>query len=433
MKPEHGHNPSDERTARAEAEAAQRKIAFLYQVSGTLFAGPLDERARLKTLASLVVPDLADWCIVDRVAGDAPTSYERVVISHWDPEKIEHLGTFPRELPLLPDAAMGVSKVLTRGRSELVSDVSPELLATIAASGDPLLGTLGARSYLVVPLAGVQRPIGAITFVFAESNRRYGTDDVALAEDLSQRAALALENARLYQQARDAVRLREDLLAIVSHDLRNPLNAISVTVDLLGRAQPTPESTQKTRDYAERLRRLTTRMEHLIRDLLSFASIGAGRLTLELQPTPVEDLIREALEVMQATANTKGVTVTVADGAPSALVRCDKERALQVFSNLLGNAIKFSAGGAAVHLEARATGDEIEFSIADSGPGIAPEALSHIFERYWQAEETREGAGLGLGLYIAKGITDAHRGRIWAESTVGQGSRFHFTLPVQRR
>jgi signal transduction histidine kinase len=423
-----GEHPPDERTSRAEA--AQRKIAFLYQVTGTLFAGPLDPRVRLTTLANLVVPDLADWCVVDMLTGKEPAGYERVAVSHWDPEKIERLGKLTRELPLPTEAAVGVSKVLVRGRSELVSDVSADVLQSIAGSADPLLSLLNARSYVIVPLQGAERPVGAITFVFSESNRRYGTDDLTLVEDLSQRAALALENARLYQQARDAVSLREDLLAIVSHDLRNPLNAIGVIADLLARAAPTPESVARTHEYGERLRRSALRMEHLIRDLLSFATIGAGRLTIEAHPTPVADLLREAMEVMQPSAAAKPVTIALGEVTPDAAVLCDKERVLQVLSNLIGNGIKFSPPGAAVRLAARRAGAEVEVSVSDDGPGIAPDALSHIFERFWQVRETAR-QGTGLGLYIAKGIVEAHRGRIWAESTVGVGSTFRFTLPFR--
>jgi signal transduction histidine kinase len=420
----------DERTARAHAEAAQRRIAFLYQVTSTLFAGPLDARARLTTLANLVVPDLADWCVVDMVNPRTPATYERVAVNHWDPERIERLGAGAAQaLPLPADAAVGVPKVLARGRSEMVTDVSPALLARIAASPDRLLALMAARSYLIVPLAGAEGPVGAMTFVFAESNRRYGSDDLALAEDLAQRAALALENARLYQQAREAVQLREELLAIVSHDLRNPLSTIATVASLLQKAEPTAQSATRTRDHGARLRRSVQRMERLIRDLLAFASIGSGHLTIDAQPVPVSDLMREAAEAIAPAAGEKRVLVTVADATPGLVVSCDKERILQVLSNLLGNAVKFSPAEGLVRLVSRGTVDEVELSVSDGGPGIPPEALAQIFERFWQAKETAR-QGTGLGLYIAKGIVEAHGGRIWADSIVGQGSTFRFVLPL---
>ncbi len=423
--------PDDERTARALAETAQRRIAFLYQVTGTLFAGPLDGRARLTTLANLVVPDLADWCIVDMLNPRAPTTYERVAINHWDPERIERLGSAAGQTyPLPTDAGVGVPKVLARGRSELVLDVSPELQRRIAASPDRLLATIGARSYLIVPLAGADGAVGTITFVFAESNRRYGRDDLALAEDLSQRAALALENARLYQQAREAVQLREELLAIVSHDLRNPLSTIATVAALLGKAEPTPQSAAKTREHGARLRRSVQRMERLIKDLLAFASIGSGHLAIDPQAVPVADLLREAAEAIGPIASEKRVLVTVADATPGLSVSCDKERILQVLSNLLGNAIKFSPVEGLVRLVSRRAAAEVELSVSDSGPGIASDALTRIFERFWQAKETAR-QGTGLGLYIAKGIVETHGGRIWADSTLGQGSTFRFVLPLR--
>jgi signal transduction histidine kinase len=423
--------PDDERTARAHAETAQRRIAFLYQVTSTLFAGPLDARARLTTLANLVVPDLADWCIVDMINPRNPATYERVAVNHWDPERIERLGAAASQVhPLPADAAVGVPKVLARGRSEMVTDVSPALLARFAASPDRLLSTLGARSYLIVPLAGAEGAVGAITFVFAESNRRYGSDDLALAEDLSHRAALALENARLYQQAREAVQLREELLAIVSHDLRNPLSTIATVASLLQKAEPTPQSATRTREHAARLRRSVQRMERLIKDLLAFASIGSGHLTIDLQPAPVADLMREAAEAIGPAASEKRILITVGDTTPGLVVSCDKERILQVLSNLLGNAVKFNPAEGVVRLVSRRTDDEVELSVSDSGPGIPAEALTQIFERFWQAKETAR-QGTGLGLYIAKGIVEAHGGRIWAESILGQGSTFRFALPLR--
>jgi len=423
--------PDDERTARAHAETAQRRIAFLYQVTSTLFAGPLDARARLTTLANLVVPDLADWCIVDMLNPRNPSTYERVAVNHWDPERIARLGAAVGQVhPLPADAAVGVPKVLARGRSEMVTDVSAALLARFAASPDRLLPTLGARSYLIVPLAGAEGAVGAITFVFAESNRRYGSDDLALAEDLSHRAALALENARLYQQAREAVQLREELLAIVSHDLRNPLSTIATVASLLQKAEPTPQSATRTREHGARLRRSVQRMERLIKDLLAFASIGSGHLTIDLQPVPVADLMREAAEAIGPAATEKRILITVGDTTPDLVVSCDKERILQVLSNLLGNAVKFSPAETVVRLVSRRTVDEVELSVSDGGPGIPAEALTHIFERFWQAKETAR-QGTGLGLYIAKGIVEAHRGRVWAESILGQGSTFRFVLPLR--
>jgi signal transduction histidine kinase len=227
------------------------------------------------------------------------------------------------------------------------------------------------------------------------------------------------------------VRLREELLAIVSHDLRNPLSTISTVAALLTKAEATETSAARTREHAGRLRRSVQRMERLISDLLAFASIGSGHLTIELQPVSVADLLKEAAEAIGPAAQERRVIITVADTTPEVGVSCDKERILQVLGNLLGNAIKFSPPEGVVRLGSRrASEGELELSVSDRGPGIAPEALTQIFERSWQGNETgRERTGLGL--YIAKGIVEAHGGRLWADSAPGQGSTFRFVLPLR--
>ncbi|HEX4462798.1 MAG TPA: GAF domain-containing sensor histidine kinase [Polyangia bacterium] len=419
-------DPGDEeRRARTEAEAAQRRIAFLYQATSTLFAGPLDAAARLTTLARLVVPDVADWCVVDRLV-DAD-SYERAARAHWQPDAHD------REIPSArftvdAKAPLGVSKVLTTGASELVTLCSPPLTAALAASGDPLLARLSAQSYIIVPLKSEDKTMGAVTFAFAESDRRYDADDLAMLEDLAHRASLALENARLYQAAQQAVRVREDLLAIVSHDLRSPLSAVSMAAALLTRSAGAPDPVRLTK-YADTIKRSTERMEALIRDLLSFASIEAGHLVIEPKPTLVDDLLRDVLELMQPIAASKQVALDIDHDATGRILMGDRGRLSQVFSNLIGNAIKFSPAGSIVRIGARATGHVAHFTVADSGPGIPKEAQPRIFERFWQAETTAR-QGTGLGLFIAKGIVEAHRGRIWVESEVGRGSTFQFTVPL---
>ena len=417
---------SEERQARAHAEAAQRRIAFLYQATSTLFAGPLDISSRLNTLTQLVVPDVADWCVVDRLVDDQ--TYERAARAHWRPDAVADDPPTAR-FSVDRKAPLGVSNVLATGQSELVTHVSPTLTEALAASPDPLLAQLGAKSYIIVPLQSQDMRFGTVTFAFAESDRRYDADDLAMLEDLARRAALALENARLYQAAQQAVRVREDLLAIVSHDLRSPLSAVSMAAALLTRqaAAPDPARLQK---YADTIKRSTERMEALIRDLLSFASIEAGHLVIEPKPTLVDDLLRDVLELMQPIASAKQVALDIDHEATGRIVRGDRGRLLQVFSNLIGNAIKFSPGGSIVRIGAHAAGGFAHFSVTDSGPGIPKDAQPRIFERFWQAENTAR-QGTGLGLFIAKGIVEAHRGRIWVESEVGRGSSFQFTVPLE--
>jgi len=405
--------------ARADAEAAQRRLAFLDQASSALFASPFDTRERLVTMAQLAVPDLADWCWTDLLEPEGAT-VERTAIAHWNPAGA-------------PVAARerGGRHPLERCASARVIRTGEPLLAEGAAEagGDgALLAELGAKSMLVLPLQARGETFGAMTFLFAESNRRYGTADLRLAQDLAHRASLAVDNARLYEQAERAVRARDDMLAVVSHDLRNPLSAILANAGVLFRKLPPGEDGERIRKRGEAIRRSAERMNHLIRDLLDMARIESRKLQLEPGLHEVGALAGEALEMFQPLAIEGQIALTAEIGDPQLQIECDRERVLQVLSNLLGNAIKFTPRGGSVRLLARREPGHVRFGIADTGPGIAEENLEHIFDRYWQVRASGR-AGAGLGLSIARGIVHAHGGRIWAESEPGSGSTFWFTLP----
>ena len=234
----------------------------------------------------------------------------------------------------------------------------------------------------------------------------------------------AREAARLYHEAVAATRAREELLAMVSHDLRNPLNNVRICAQMLGKVPGDPE---KVSEVAERIDRATDRMGQLISDLLDAAKIEGGRLQPERRPERVRELVESAVEGIRVIAAEKSIQIRVASFPSSLTALCDRHLVLRVFSNLLGNAIKFSPTGAAIDVRAKELGGEILFSIKDMGPGIPPEHLPHAFDRYWQ--QTNDRRGTGLGLYIVKGIVEAHGGRIWIDSVVGQGTEVQFTLP----
>jgi signal transduction histidine kinase len=324
----------------------------------------------------------------------------------------------------------GVARVVHTGQPELKSGISDVgwLCEALGFAEPNVLRDLGMQSYMCVPLTARGKTFGAMVFLAAPS-RNYASDDLLLAEELARRAALALDNARLYEQAQTAIRMREDVLAIVSHDLRSPLSMIQMGADQLlaePRGHDPREFTSRT---AGKIRRASVRMIHLIRDLLDFSSIEAGQLRIEVANHDAGELVTEVLEALQPNAGEKGIRLEK-EMEPSSLgVRCDRERIVQVFSNLLGNAIKFTGEGGSVMIRARREGDQAVFSVSDTGPGIPEEDLSHIFDRYWQANRgTRESFGLGLA--ISKAIIESHGGKIWVESKVGQGSTFFFTLPL---
>jgi signal transduction histidine kinase len=234
--------------------------------------------------------------------------------------------------------------------------------------------------------------------------------------------ALAVENARLYEQAQQAVHVREQILAIVSHDLRNPLGTILMTTDALAKKGALPQA-------VGRIHRAAERMLRLIEDLLDFASIEAGRLAIRRQPQDPGSLVQETLASFEGVVQEKGLVMTAEVEPDLPKVFCDRDRILQVLSNLVGNAINATPEGGHITLRVEARGHEILFLVSDNGRGISEEDIKHLFERYWRSGEA-EHKGTGLGLAIARGIVTAHGGLIWVESELGRGTAFLFTVPA---
>jgi signal transduction histidine kinase len=290
---------------------------------------------------------------------------------------------------------------------------------------------------MVAPLVARGRVLGEVFFLAAESGRIYDDVDLALAEELARRAATAIENAGLYlrmQEARDearrATQARDDLLAVVSHDLSNPLCAVLASAtSLLRSTTATGGLDPNLVKASERIVRSARRMEALLRDLRDADRIEARRFLIEPRAEAVSSLVEEAVELMNPLAEQKRITLRHGAIAPGLRVNADRERVLQVFSNLLGNAVKFTSAGGFIDVDVRPQETEVCFAIHDTGPGMAAQNLANVFERGWHAPSV-EGGGAGLGLYICKGIVEAHGGKIMVESQLGAGSTFSFTLPV---
>lgn len=411
-------------TDRKREEEAQRFLARTTELLDTL----LDYQVTLASLARLAVPTLADYCLIDVLSRDGAT-IQRVATAHVNAER-ERMLVKDENVPRDADPEQHpVAKVVQTGQSVLVSDFNDPVLNSIAHDAKHRQGlqTLGLRSFMIVPLTAHGRTLGAITLAAAESGRRYNPLDLILAEELGRRAALAVDNARLYQQAQQAVRVRDDVLAIVSHDLRNPVNTISMSASLLlddGEDRP-----MRTRRPLEVIKRTAERMNVLIQDLLEISKIEAGNAGVDLtrqEPAAVVEDVCETLEPL-ATHQSLILVCNAAAGLPSVLV--DGDRILQVFSNLVGNALKFTPPGGTITVQAEAADRAVRFSVADTGPGIPEEQIPHLFDRYWQASKA-DHRGAGLGLAIAEGIVEAHGGRIWVESEVGRGTTFFFTVPA---
>jgi signal transduction histidine kinase len=315
-----------------------------------------------------------------------------------------------------------------------VPSIDDEIQIEAGHNGERLRGLrgLGVTSYMVVPMIARGHVVGAFSVLSGESRRRYGPYDLEVATHLARRAALAVDNARLYEESRAATRLREELLAVVSHDLKNPLGAINLAANLLARKLSATPFEAKVRKQVETIQRSCGRMDRLIGDLLDLASIQTGRLKVELGREEVVALVQEAVEEQAAGAIEKGVALLAhIDAARSLSVVADRSRLLQVFGNLIGNAVKFCRSGDSVIIAAEPRGNDLAFSVTDNGPGISEGDLLHIFEPYWSGARNAQ-RGTGLGLYISKGIVEAHGGRLWVDSQVGVGSTFFFTIPMVR-
>ena len=282
-------------------------------------------------------------------------------------------------------------------------------------------------SFLGVSICYAGERIGTLYLTNKRGAEAFDVEDERSVEMLADRVAASMEvarlraaEARLFEEARSALRARDAMLAVVTHDLRTPLATIVLGAALLARGGGDKR--------AETIRRTAERMSRLVDDLLSAATIEAGRLMAEARPHSAAALVQEAVEAMAPLAAERALRLTSSAPAELPEVLCDPDRILQVLSNLLGNAAKFTPSGGEIRVDAIAAEGHVRFAVSDSGPGIREEHMEHLFEPYWRGQPMRS-PGVGLGLYIAKGIVEALHGRIWVESEPGKGTTFFFTLP----
>ena len=349
----------------------------------------LDYRAVARSTAELIVPRYADWCFIHlKPKNDAipELSYAHPSATSRPPEETT------RRI---------IERVESTARSELVPQADGDLIC--------------------VPMLAVEHVLGALVVATPRSHVRYTIADLAFVEDLGHRLGMALENALLYRKAEQAISMRDDVLAIVSHDLRTPLGTIMMQAETL------EGSDERTR-VGQSIVRAAQRMNRLIADLLDATAINAGRLALEPVVCSVAELIEDAVDPFRSQAEVHSVELRDEVDDRSMMVRCDRDRMLQVLSNLVSNAVKFTAESGLVTVSAKREDNRARFAVADTGQGIAEDHIPHLFERFWRAKAGPEGAGLGL--FISRGILAAHGATIQVETALGKGSRFHFSLPL---
>jgi signal transduction histidine kinase/ActR/RegA family two-component response regulator len=404
------------------AERLARDQSLLAEASIELAKSSLDYAATLQKVARLVVASFAEWCFVEIVEHGRVRD---MAVAHLDAEKEEVARELLRALPQLPNAPHGVARVLRTREAEMHSggDTPSPLGSYLGVDFPEALRDLGAHSYICAPLVARETAIGAITYVRGPGASNYTSDDLDVARDLARRAAAALDAALLHQRVTEAVQERDELMAMIAHDLRVPLSAISLsTAELLREPLPSPAA-----ERLERIRRTAMRMNLLIEDVLAVATIEHGALKPNAQTRDVEAIVVDVVDMVGGRAREKGVRLSIRN-PPGLSVRCDPSQTLRALTNLVDNAIKFTPAGGDVVVSSALDGDYVRISVADSGPGISEDEAPHLFDRFWQGRRQRRG-GAGLGLAIAKGIVEAHGGRLWAESPPGKGASFHLTLP----
>jgi PAS domain S-box-containing protein len=417
-----------QREAASRADYAAHQAQFMSEITRVL-SESLDVQQTLATVAAMACPDIADWCTVDLVGDDG--SVQRLAVAHVDPGKVELARRLREEYPSNPNAEYSVHHVIRTGRPAMMKRIPVSLLEGAArdASQIDVIRSLSLTSFMCVPIATRTGVAGAITFVTAESQREYTDEDLRFATDVAARASLAIENARAYAAANEAARQKDEFLATLSHELRTPLNAVMGYTRMLRTGEVRPERRARS---LEAIERNAEALRRLVEEVLDVARITSGKLRITLDGVDPGGALRDAVAAVSPAAQAKGVNLhtSIDEGV---WVRGDRDRLQQVFWNVVQNAVKFTPAGGDVHVELRARGDSVIVRIADTGEGINPDQLPHVFQRFHQARGTlvREHGGLGLGLAIVKDLIELHGGSVRAESAgPGCGAAFTITLPA---
>lgn len=408
----------------------------LLAFAGDVLARSLDPGETLDAIARTIVPRIADWCRVDLL--DERGEIVRAVAHHADPERAKLGWELVNRLRAAPDTIGSMAWAVSTGRSHLAHFDPPS--AYDAVKDRDLLtfaAAIGMRAYYVVPLIARGRTLGALAALQAESGRAFTPADCAMLDDLGRRAALALDNARLYaeahaarKEAERASRAKDEFLGILGHELRNPLAPI---VWALHAMQKSDGDTTAQRRIIERQ---VAHLSRLVDDLLDVSRITQGKVDLRREAVDLRDVVAKALELTQPMFERRARGVDVHVPAARCVVIGDDVRLAQVVSNLLINAAKFTPEPGAVELWLDAYGGRAVIEVRDQGVGIDPSLMPYVFDLFVQGRQSmdRVAGGLGLGLAIVKTLVQMHGGAVEARSGgAGLGSTFTVSLPLAER
>jgi PAS domain S-box-containing protein len=409
-----------------DAKRASDASKFIAAVGAVL--DTFDPSTSLQAIVDLAVPVLADWCFIHLAS---PEGVHTAAIAHGDPQELARVrARLAKPHVLSPNT--GIARVLAGGPRELIQ-IDDEVVrqAALDEAHYEEMRASGYRSCVIAPLTGCDGIFGTVTFAMSHSGRRYDERDLDTLAELARRVGTALDNARLFERARIADRRKDEFLAMLGHELRNPLAPIATALQLMDMKDST--SMRKERDV---LRRQVDHLSSLIDDLLDMSRVTRGKIQLARRVTEIGSVVARAVEMASPLLEKRTQRLTIDVPSTGLLVDADPTRLAQVFQNLLTNAAKYSEPGSVVELTARGEGDHVIVEVRDQGVGIPGELLPHLFDLFVQGERSLDRAegGLGIGLTIARSLCELHGGTITATSAgVGRGSTFTVTLPRAAR
>ncbi|WP_447985214.1 response regulator [Nitrospira sp. Nam74] len=415
--------------ALVEAQRAHERLSFLAEATRVLVT-TLDTTETLGRVARVLVPAMADYCLISMMMKNG--SFRLATVVHRDPDKQPSIQELAGEIA--PDklpSSHPMTRVHQTRHAILFEDCSARK-NILAADRDYLAAhqRLGSRSVMIVPLAAHRQTLGVMTMGRLEERNPFQHDDLELGEELARRTALAVANARLYSDAQDANRLKDEFLATVSHELRTPLTAILGWAQMLRGGTLDEATGQRALGSIERNAKFQS---HLIEDLLDISRISTGKLRLDVRPLELAPIIEAAVDAVRPAADAKAIRLEKAIDWKAGLISGDSDRLQQVVWNLLTNAIKFTPRDGCVRITLQRRNAHVQIDVTDTGQGISPEFLPYMFDLFRQGDSsiTRSHGGLGLGLAIVRHLVEMHGGSVQAQSEgEGQGATFVVMLPM---
>lgn len=406
------------------------RLNYLDKITSLLLA-TLNHEEIIYQIAVSGLPSIADGCIIDLVGGD---SINRLVTKHHDPAIEVHMMELQKKFPPQFDSPQPSSRVIRSGKPQLLKDVDKSVIGehTINKEHSDLISKIGIRSHLAVPLVSRGKIIGALNLLITTDRKHFDEEDLSLAMELSRRATIAIENARLFAQAQSAIKQRDEFISVASHELKTPITSLKLQLEAIARSISKSHLERIDHEYLQKFSassiRQLDRLTRLVEDMLDISRITTGKLALDLRVADFSDITRDVISRFQNQLNELNISFE-AELDEDVIIECDPFRIEQVITNLMTNAIRYGERKP-ISVQLKKDNEKAILKIKDSGRGISKADHARIFNRFERAIGATDISGLGLGLFISKQIVEEHKGKITVESELGQGSTFIFTLPV---